>query len=129
MRAPETVFRSYNSDGGERFLRPQHGFTWPGLIFLGRVPNCALSPFSHPDSADTKFQAGEADGSCSVPGWGCASCLARFRASAVSPAAVGDTVNGDGVGGLLEEDAVVADTEAEEAGGPTSYTNRSRACD
>ena len=58
---------------------------------------------------------GEADGSCCKPGWGCASCLTRFRASAVSLAAVGDTVNGDGVGGLLEEDAVFADTEAEEA--------------
>ena len=33
----------------------------------------------------------------------------------VSLAAVGDTVNGDGFGGLLEEDAVVANAEAEEA--------------
>ena len=35
--------------------------------------------------------------------------------SAVGVAAITDTVDSDGVGGFLEEDAVVADAKAEEA--------------
>ncbi len=58
---------------------------------------------------------GEAVDACSKPRCGGASWMTPILGLAISLAAVGNPVDGDGVGGLLEKDAVVADAEAEEA--------------